>query len=421
MSARDGIFPTFFLSGFECSTFLWGKERKRRDLSAELRHYDHADEDYAMLPALGIAVAREGIPWPLVDKGTGAFDFSAIDVFLAAQRRHKVLPIWDLCHYGYPDDLDPLADPETFIARFEAYARAAANYVAERAHHAPLCFTPINEPTFWGYMGGEWGWCAPFGKSPEDRRRFTLALARADIAAVKAIRGDFPDARMVHIDPLIWVVPPRDRPDLAEEAHREAYEDAYIAWDVISGLKHPEYGGSLEIIDILGFNNYSFGQMEYQGGGKPNLPLEPGDDRIRPLCDLLEEGWAKYKRPCIVAETSGLHGGRPDWLNDIACECLSAVERGVDLHGICLFPAVDMTDWHTGKWLHMGIADVEELPGGVLMRKPFVPYVEMLHSWQRRLKRVEAVDGDPFDRPVNLADIAAAARELDLKPDANWH
>jgi hypothetical protein len=69
----------------------------------------------------------------------------------------------------------------------------------------------------------------------------------------------------------------------------------------------------------------------------------------------------------------------------------------------------------------MGIADVEELPGGVLMRKPFVPYVEMLHSWQRRLKRVEAVDGDPFDRPVNLADIAAAARELDLKPDANWH
>jgi beta-glucosidase/6-phospho-beta-glucosidase/beta-galactosidase len=418
MTVTNSIFPTFFLSGFECSSFEW-KDRGRRDLSAELQHYQHADEDYAMLPGLGMAVAREGIPWPLVDQGNGQYDFSLIDGFLDAQRRHRVLPIWDLCHYGYPAGLDPYSD--AFPERFAAYARAAARYVAERAHHGPLCFTPINEPTFWGYMGGEWGWCAPFGKTADDRRHFTLALARADIAAVNAIREDFFDARMVHIDPLIWVVPPRDRPDLAEEARRESYEDAYIAWDVISGLKHPEFGGSPEIIDILGFNNYSFGQMEYGGGGKPNQPLEPGDDRIRPLCDLLEEGWAKYKRPCIIAESSGLHGGRPDWLNDLMCESLAAVDRGVDLHGVCLFPAVDMTDWNTGEWLHMGIADVERLPSGSLMRQPFLPYVQMLQRWQQRLNRVTVLDQDPYDSPVDLEDVRAAARQLQLTPDANWH
>jgi beta-glucosidase/6-phospho-beta-glucosidase/beta-galactosidase len=417
VAKRDGIFPTFFLSGFECSTFEWG-ELGRRDVTAELKHYAHADEDYAMLPPLGIAVAREGIPWPLVDNGNGEYDFSCIDAFIAAQRRHCVLPIWDLCHYGYPSDLDPWS--EEFILRFAAYARAAAHYVAERAHHGPLAFTPINEPTFWGYMGGEWGWCAPFGKNADDRRRWTLQLARADIAAVKAIRADVPEARFVHIDPLIWVVPPRDRPDLAEAARREAYDDAYIAWDVISGLKHPEYGGSLETIDILGFNNYSFGQMEYAGGGKPNIPLEPGDDRIRSVCDLLTEAWEKYKRPCIVAETSGLYGGRPQWLNDMVCECLAAVNKGVDLHGICLFPAVDMQDWHTGEWLHMGIADVEELPNGALMRKPFLPYVEALHHWQRRLNRVTELDDDPFDKPVDLQDIIKAARELNPQPDVAW-
>jgi beta-glucosidase/6-phospho-beta-glucosidase/beta-galactosidase len=419
MAKRDGIFPTFFLSGFECSSFLWGKEKKRRDLSAELRHYEHADEDYAMLPSLGIAVAREGIPWPLVDKGDGNHDFSLIEPFLAAQRRHNVLPIWDLCHYGYPDDLDPYSDE--FPKRFAAYAKAAALYVSQGAHHSPLLITPINEPTFWGYMGGEWGWCAPFGQSAEDRRRFTLALARADIAACKAIRAVLPETRFVHIDPLIWVVPPRDRPDLAEEAHKEAYEDAYIAWDVISGLKHPEYGGSLELIDIIGLNNYSFGQMEYQGGGKPNTPLEPGDDRIRPLADLIWESYDKYKRPCIIAETSGLHGGRPDWLNDVTCEALAAVNRGVDLHGICLFPAVDMTDWHTGEWLHMGIADVEELPDGALMRKPFLPYTETLRSWQQRLRRVTRLDENPYDSPVNLQDIVDAAREEAPVADANWN
>ena len=131
--------------------------------------FEHADEDYGLLPPLGIAVAREGIPWPLVDKGHGEYDFSPIDGFLAAQRRHKVLPLWDLCHYGYPDGLDPYS--EAFVTRFAAYAGAAARYVADRAHHGPLCFSPINEPTFWGYMGAEWGWCAPFGKSREDRLR----------------------------------------------------------------------------------------------------------------------------------------------------------------------------------------------------------------------------------------------------------
>jgi hypothetical protein len=283
---------------------------------------------------------------------------------LAAQRQHSILPLWDLCHYGYPDDLDPLSN--AFVLRFATYARAAARYVAERAHHGPLLFTPMNEPTFWGYIGGEWGWCAPFGSDRDYRVRFTCMLARANIAAVKAIREDFPDARMVHIDRSsgLWhrpTAPTWPRP------HRESYDDAYLAWDIISGLKHPEYGGSPDVIDVLGFNNYSFGQMEYrqQGTHKP-----PVDDRIRSVCDLVEEAWRKYKRPCIIAEIAGRGPGRPHWLNDITTECLAAVRKGVDLHGICLFPAVDMTDWHTGKWLRIGIADVERLPNGSLTRTP---------------------------------------------------
>jgi hypothetical protein len=87
--ARDSIFPTFFLSGFECSTFDW-KDRGGRDVAEELQHYAHADEDYGFLASLGIASAREGIPWPFVDKGEGEYDFSRIDPFVDAQRRHDV-------------------------------------------------------------------------------------------------------------------------------------------------------------------------------------------------------------------------------------------------------------------------------------------------------------------------------------------
>src|SRR5829696_8877247 len=122
MAKRPGIFPTFFLSGFECSTFLW-RDRNRRDLVEETRHRQHAREDYQILRDLGIAVSREGIPWPLVDRG-GRYDFSPVDPMIEAMGHAQVLPIWDLCHYGYPDDLDPFS-PD-FAKRFADYCRAAA-------------------------------------------------------------------------------------------------------------------------------------------------------------------------------------------------------------------------------------------------------------------------------------------------------
>ena len=54
------------------------------------------------------------------------------------------------------------------------------------------------------------------------------------------------------------------------------------------------------------------------------------------------------------------------------------------------------------------------------MRKPFVPYTQALRHWQLRLKRVTELDDDPYDKPVNLEDIAQAARELAPNADADW-
>jgi beta-glucosidase/6-phospho-beta-glucosidase/beta-galactosidase len=360
-------------------------------------------------------VAREGIPWPLVDKA-GRLDFSSLDPVIAAMNRHQILPIWDLCHYGYPDDLDPF-DP-AFSERFAAYARAAAEYVTAKVR-GPHFFTPINEITFFAFMGGEWAWVAPFCSTDEKRQELRLALCRADIAAVKAIRDVDSHARMVHIDPLILVVPPRDRPDLADEAEHETFTDTFYAWDVLAGRRHPELGGSPEVLDIVGVNCYSFGQMEYREKG-PHASLEPHDERIRPLGDLLAYAWERYRRPMIVGETSGLSEGRPDWLRDIVEESLAAVLKGIDLHGVCLFPAVDMPNWHTGEWLHNGLCDLHEKDGH-LRRVPFQPYIDELRRWQKRLNRVTKLDEDPFSDPVNLDDIKAAAERLQMKTDKDWH
>jgi hypothetical protein len=59
---------------------LW-RDKKRRNLVEETQHHTHAQEDYRLLADLGIGVAREAIPWPMVDKG-GHYDFSCIDPFI---------------------------------------------------------------------------------------------------------------------------------------------------------------------------------------------------------------------------------------------------------------------------------------------------------------------------------------------------
>lgn len=412
--ASAGIFPTFFLSGFECSTFRW-KGGDRRDLNDEIQHPQHAREDYKLLADVGIGVAREGIPWPLVDRRR-RYDFSIIDPLIEAMNAAKVVPIWDLCHYGYPDDTDPFHD--SFPERFASYCRAAAEYVSQRVK-GPQFFTPINEITYFAFIGGEWGWVPPYLNTKDDRFRLRAALCHADIAAVKAIREVLPDARMVHIDPVVQVVAPRDRPDLEEAAHHETYEDTFVAWDILAGKTLPELGGSPEVLDIVGANCYSFGQMEYQENG-PHQALDPDDDRIKSLCELLTLVWDRYRRPMIIGETSGLGGGRRSWLNDVVEESLAAVNQGMDLHGICLFPCVEMPDWHNGIWLKNGLADVVQ-EGSDLKRVPFQPFIDELHRWQKLLNRVTVLDEDPLSDPVDLNDVRKAAQSLRPQSDTNWH
>ncbi|UBV42153.1 family 1 glycosylhydrolase [Deinococcus taeanensis] len=413
MTVTPGLFPTFFLSGFECSTFHW-KRQGRRDLVAETHHDRCVHEDYALLRTLGIAVAREGIPWPLVEQD-GQFDFSRLDPVLDAMNESQIMPIWDLCHYGYPDGLDPLS--EEFAQRFARYCRAAAHHVRGRTP-GPPCFTPINEITFFAFCGGEWGWVAPYLTGRENRFALRAALCRAAIAAARAIREVIPEARMVNVDPLVYVVPPADRPDLADEARDETFRDTFAAWDILAGRTHPEYGGSPDVLDIVGVNCYSFGQMEYREQG-PHQALGPRDERIQPLAELLKTVSDRYGRPIIIAETSGLREGRPAWLKDVMEESLAAMARGIDLHGICLFPAVDMPDWHTGEWLHNGIFDLVP-EGPQLRREAYGPYVDELRRWQKELNRVTELDEDPFSDPVNLEEVRAAARRLQLRPDRDW-
>jgi len=387
--ASDAIFPTFFMTGFECSTFIW-KDRERKDYVPATGHDRHLKNDLAAAMDLGIGVAREAIRWPQVDLGGGRYDWTSAKAVQDAATECKITPIWDLCHYGFPDGCDPFSNE--CLDRFTEYCRAAAEFVTGTAE-PPYFFTPINEITFFSAAASDLEWMYPFAKGREDELK--RALARMDIAGVKAIREVEPQARMVHVDPIVHAVPPPDRPDLADEAWDEAHRKAMEAWDMLAGRVAPELGGSPEILDIVGVNVYHYSQVQL-GEDKKREILGPRDPRRKPLSELLQFAWDRYQRPVIIGETSGFQENRAEWLRMTMEESLKALNDGVDLHGVCLYPFVDLPDWWSQEWAKIGIYDVADKDG--FERQPYDPYVEELRRWQKTLDQPQNVEPGAYGR-----------------------
>jgi hypothetical protein len=409
--ADEGPFPTFFMGGFECSTFLW-KDGQRKDYVVLTGHDRHLEDDYRQLVRLGIGVVREAVRWPIVDLGRGRYEWSTVDPVLGCLERFGITAIWDLFHYGLPDGCNPLE--RGCLERFADYCRAVAEHVVPRTR-PPRFFTPVNEITFFSGACTDMGWMYPFAKGRyADMKR---ELCRMSIAGVKAIRDVDPGARMVHVDPLVHEVAPPDRPDLEQEAREETYEKAYEAWDTLCGRLHPELGGSPEVLDIVGVNVYHFSQAVLEADNRREA-LGPRDPRRKPLGELLEYAWDRYHRPIIIGETSGFQDQRASWLRMTMQESLRALNSKIDLHGVCLYPVVDIPDWNSGQWAKIGIFDIEDKH--TCDRIPCEPYIAELRRWQRILDRPESVerDGDGSGPgKVQLTEVREAARRWERDTD----
>jgi beta-glucosidase/6-phospho-beta-glucosidase/beta-galactosidase len=399
-----GIFPTFFIGGFECSTFVW-KDGKRKNYIEITGHDRHMDKDCQSLKELGFGVAREAIPWPFVDLGNGKYDWSHVDRALESMDVCNVTAIWDLFHYGLPDNCNPLE--EDCHKRFLDYCRAVADHLKSVPDEVQF-FTPVNEITFFAGACTDMGWMYPFakGKYVEMKR----CLCKMAIEGAKAIREIVPGARMVNVDPIIHTVPPKDRPDLSDEAEHEEYVKAFEAWDMLYGKLAPELGGSPEILDIIGLNVYNFSQAQMNADGSREV-LGPRDPRRKPLSEMLKFAWERYHRPVIIGETSGYQDKRAEWLRDTMEECLIALNAGVDLQAVTLYPCVDIPDWNSGEWAKIGIYDIDDKE--TCERIPHGPYIDELRRWQQALDQPESVEAD--GGRVELEEVRRHAKEWESR------
>nr|MBF0683345.1 beta-glucosidase [Pseudomonas sp.] len=343
------LFDSYFLGGFECSTHR-RRDGRRLDLLAATRHDVLARQDYLALQAHDIATVRDGVRWHLVETAAGHYDWSSFLPMLQAARDTGTQVIWDLCHYGWPDGID-IWTP-AFVERFARFAGAVARLVRDETEGIPV-YCPVNEISFWAWAGGDMKLFNP----GTTRRGMELKtqLVRAALAATHAIRAEDPRARIVLVDPVINVVPksPRTR---RQAAH--AQQAQFEAWDMIAGRLHGELGGDADCLDIIGVNYYSNNQWVLRGP-----TIRHGDPRYKPFREILSETWQRYGRPLFVAETGAEGAHRAPWLRYVCNEVFAALQAGVPVGGICLYPVTDYPGWANGRHCRTGLLGVSGTQG----------------------------------------------------------
>jgi beta-glucosidase/6-phospho-beta-glucosidase/beta-galactosidase len=295
---------------------------------------------------------RDGLRWHRIETRPGWYDWSSWTPMLQAANRAGTQVIWDLMHYGWPDDLD-IWGP-SFVERFARFAGAAARVARDHSDQVPF-YAPVNEISFLAWAGGDAGYLNPFAQG----RSFELKvqLARASLAGMRAILAVDPRARFVHCDPIINIAPDPARPqDIGTaEAQRLAQ---FQGWDLLAGSLLPELGGELRFLDIVGVNFYHNNQWIHDGA-----TIERGAPLFRPLRQMLAETHGRYGRPIFVAETGIEAEQRPSWFAYVAGEVAAARAQGVPVEGICLYPVLNHAGWDDDRPCHNGLLEHHRITG----------------------------------------------------------
>lgn len=326
-------FKTFFIGGYECADLI-NKFGNRIDLLRLTGHDTHVLEDYQRLSAMGIKTVREGIRWSVVERSPGVYDFSEVKNRMEAAQKTGIQQLWDICHFGFPDGLIP-THPQ-FADRLTQLCVAFTKLYRYHTED-PLVITPINEISFLSWLAGDARGTVPFAAGAGFDQKYHLC--KAAIKAIAGIKETDPEAMVMLVEPLVRVHPQVGQP--TNEPIDGFNEAQFQAMDIVSGRMCPELGGSAEHMDLAGFNFYYNNQWEHCG---PVLGWCKQKRRAS-FTTLLQEAHRRYNIPVVLSETGHFGEDRSAWMELITEDCLEAIQAGIPLAGVCIYPVLDRPDW----------------------------------------------------------------------------
>src|SRR5678809_468914 len=180
-----------FSTGIENSyptILLPDKTVKRVDEMEKTGHYKHWKRDFDLVKEMGIEYLRYGPPYYKTHTGPGQYDWEFTDDTFHKLKELNIVPLVDLCHFGVPDWLGDLQNPE-FPQYFAEYAKAFALRFPSLQF-----YTPINEIFITAMFSAYYGW---WNERLSSNKAFVTALkhlCKANVLAMQEILKVQPEA-----------------------------------------------------------------------------------------------------------------------------------------------------------------------------------------------------------------------------------
>jgi dTDP-4-dehydrorhamnose reductase len=361
-----------------------------RDQTRLSGHHDRPD-DIDLFATLGLSAIRYPILWERVAPDRyGAPDWTWTDDRLARLRERGIRPIAGLVHHGSGPAHTNLLD--------DAFAPGLGRYAGQVARRYPWIenWAPVNEPLTTARFSALYGHWYPHAR---DERAFWCALLNqidGTRAAMRAVRGINPAARLIQTDDLGRTY---STATLGEQA---AFDNLrrWIAWDLLFGRVTPQhplwervsrfgFGDRLRRIaddpcppDVIGVNHYLTSDrfLDHRLQRYPAC-THGGNDR-RAYADIeavrvldpapgglsgaLREAWQRYRTPLAVTE---VHNGctreeQMRWAAEAWDSATALRGQGVDVRAVTAWSLLGSHGWNTlltraGKY-ESGVFDVSQ-------------------------------------------------------------
>jgi hypothetical protein len=373
-------FQSFWMAGYECADHS-NAFGTRVDLINTSGHLPLIDTDYKNLSSFKMATVREGIRWSQVETKPYQYDWSVVGTMIQSGKANNIQQVWDLCHFGFPDDLTPL-HPQ-FTNRFVALCTAFVQFFRSIDTESILIITPINEVSFLSWLGGDARGTSPYCTNQGWEVKYNLM--KAYIKGIDALKAADPSVRILTTEPLINIVSCNDA--TPEDIHHAVtmHDAQFQVTEILCGRLCPELGGSEEYLDILGYNFYFNNQWKTNPHEFLDWKIGDQNPKFIPLHQLLLKAFQKYNRPFVLTETSHPKEDRPLWIKMIEIESQKLLKAALPFWGICWYPMVNRPDWdYLHDWHYAGIWDDvydKDMPARILHE----PSAEALWEAQRNL------------------------------------
>jgi len=352
-----------FATGIECSYPTIERGRWRRDEMESTLHYRHWQKDFDLCRQIGITHLRYGPPLHLAFTGPGKYDWSWVDEPMAELERFGPEPIVDLCHFGVPDWLGNLQNPEL--------GRAMAEFAGAFAGRFPWVrfYTPVNEMSVCSRMSaldGNWN------EQKHDDKSFVTAvcnLANSSVRMTDAILERRPDAIFINSESSDFTQP--CCPD-QEIQHRADLENdrRFLALDLIyahelsdlmkdyvrdNGMKDEELARFLQRKvprrSVLGVDYYEWNERLIDSHGQVQALGE-----LFGWFVIAKQYYDRFRRPTAHTETNRMDAAdAPRWLWRQWHNVQLMRRSGIPLVGFTWYSLTDQIDWNIALTKAIGL------------------------------------------------------------------